>query len=163
MQLQHPSSPPSCCPVGIWECSHTGQLPQPFQVLGPGPGTPLPPGSFGVGGGVSELGVFPALPKVFLGRRWRQDPSPPWQPDFGVPPYPPVWSARLAVGCTFLAPHTPGCFSFPQGQQDKLGGPSSVLLRCATAFVPLCLEVRSSRREPCWKNTMGPFRAWIAG
>lgn len=44
-----------------------GNWPSPSMVLVPSLGIPLPPGSFGVGKGVTELGVFPALPKLFLG------------------------------------------------------------------------------------------------
>lgn len=92
------------------------------------PGTPLLPGNLGLGGGVTRLEVLPALPKLFLGRGWGQDPSVPQQPNLGVTPCPPPWGARWAAGCTLPAPHIPGSFPFLQGQQGKLGGPSSAPL-----------------------------------
>lgn len=121
-QLQHLSSPtPSHCPTGdLGVLRHRATGPSPSMVLIPRSGIPLPPGNFGVGGGVTGLGVFPALPKLFLGRIWRQDPSPPWQPDLGVTPY--LLPGVLNWQWDAPSLHTSlSAFHFPRDSRTNLG------------------------------------------
>lgn len=85
------SPPPTGLP-GIWECSDPEQLAPALPWCWSPVQAPLC--YLEVLGWVEEpeLGIFPALPKLFWGRGWRQDPSPAWQPDLELTPYSPFRS-----------------------------------------------------------------------
>lgn len=139
--LLHLPAPSTHHPAGdLGALPEGGQLaPALPGVLVLNPGTPLLPGNLGLGGGVTGLGVFPAVQSCFWGGDGDRT-----LPSHGSPtPHPPPWGAQWAAGCTLPAPHIPGCFSFLQGQQGKPGGPSSAPLP-HKGPTPECRGPRSS-------------------
>lgn len=158
--LLHLPAPSTHHPAGdLGALPEGGQLaPNLPGVLVLNPGTPLLPGNLGLGGGVTGLGVFPALQSCFWGgdgdRTLPSHGSPTW-----VSPHtllPGVLGGQRDAPSqhrTSLA-----AFHFSRDSRANQGDPAQphsltrAPLRSAGGPGPLVLEVRWSRSEPCWSS-----------